>query len=247
MALYVPKQKPIIAVPLREDLLGTAGVDFLCMHAPEGMTQELHDQIVALFETASVLSGDEIARLYSTTTVQAPKAPEPAPEPPEIAALTAASKALSEALARTDPKPTPPWHKPAPEAAPKKINGADRNWSLKQPTEKNYASMMRVQAGRIFYALRSINKPAALAEIKALLAERDKVNPSAALHTLRQAGFVTSVPGETSYLWSVTEEGCRAWDAVGPVCFTDYQMQVPPDRSGPGATLQAAWQDRHNP
>lgn len=241
MALLVPKStSPVHAVQLKQDLLGMAG-DWVVLHGDElrHFTAAEFEALAWLFER---IAGDEPA---SPAPIVAQQAPEPPPAP---IIITPDDRALAEMVARLNaarrnavqPK--------------KKINGADKNYAARQPRGRNFESMMKVQIGRFFYLLRSLGRPATAAEVKAITDERDRqANISAGLHSLREAGFVTSEsnPGESSYLWNPTEEGCRVWDAAGPMCFTNYDMQIPPDRFKPAddsrEALVRAWEGRHNP
>lgn len=152
---------------------------------------------------------------------------------------------------------------PESESAPEEIVAGPREKAprkIRKPTKisgRVVANIFRVQAGRMFYYLRSIGRPARTPEVwEAILDERDKTKStiSACLCILRDMGYVTSEKSgwpEIGNIWAVTEKGIAAADQFGVECFTRYSMQVPPDRytsrvPPPASRLAEAWQERHN-
>ena len=109
-------------------------------------------------------------------------------------------------------------------------------------------SCLTTQAGRFFYLLRRHAHPMTAAQLAPFVSPPDKPKSiSAALAVLRELGVVASSRVSRDVFWSTTDYGRSEFDRLGPRCFTDYGLPLPPDLTSSAAErLAAAWKDRHS-
>jgi hypothetical protein len=138
---------------------------------------------------------------------------------------------------------------------PQQPKSAKTSKTVKSGSNRTVEGALRSQLGRIFYYLRSLGRPGTTHELyPAVLhaVDQNKKSVSAALTVLRDLGLVSSRDVSKNravkMVWEPTTRGCEAFDALGPVCFTSQELQVPPDAvtSAPVA-LARAWEGRHQP
>ena len=111
-------------------------------------------------------------------------------------------------------------------------------------------SVLSTQLGRVFYHLRRSPKPVTLAQLNEIVDGTENPNSvSAGLSVMGQLELVKRDGSHKTGVWSVTDRGCVVFDRLGPICFTKYNLQVPPDTlpASLAEKLAAAWRDRHNP
>lgn len=100
---------------------------------------------------------------------------------------------------------------------------------------RSIESMLQTQLGRFFYIIRALGGPQPVREIEKHVLKSDNPHSvSAGLTALTKVGAVKKHEhsGAVSE-WEVTPLGCAVFDKFGPVCFTRYNMPVPPDKITP--------------
>ncbi len=215
MTTYVPlRQRPIVAVRLKSDLMAAKG-DWIGIDSEEN--------------TIIHLSNEQFLALYGRREqpLRKQQLPRKAPK-----VLNTSSPDL---FARQADSVTPV-------AIP----------IVTKRTNRTADSMLASQLGRVFYHLRRSARPVTLRELIMIIdgAENQK-SVSAGLSSLKELDLVRYEvrASSRSGLWSVTDRGCVVFDRLGPVCFTKYNLQVPPDTLP--ATLAekfaVGWKDHHNP
>jgi hypothetical protein len=237
MALLTPKiQSPVYALQAKEDMLIQTG-DWILFNS-----ENMRHFTAAEYEALAWLFEPIIGPNKEVGDTPPPTPPPPPPEPAVVLTVVEPPREVPKKQATVEGR---------------HVNGATKDYSLKQRIGKNPSTMLKVQSGRFFYALRSLHKPAKISEVAEIIHPNDQAkNISPAFCQMRDAGFVKAEPRSDAgmgYLWSVTDEGCRIFDEQvaergGPACFLDYNMAVPPDHMplSPEA-LAEAWRAHHNP
>ena len=150
---------------------------------------------------------------------------------------------------RTAPKKQP---LPVTLVAPKDAVTEQADVPKTRTTNRTADSMLSSQLGRIFYHLHRSMTPVTLHELNEIIAGAENPNSvSAGLSSMKELELVRYLPATSarSGRWEVTDRGCVVFDRLGPVCFTKYNLQIPPDTLPVSLAekLAAAWKDRHTP